>query len=182
MLLSLLLICAFVSSFHRSGTFIKRSLRLCDFIRRPRPSNKPRINKKASSVSPEIVSDDGDSNKITHKKGSAKKNFSVQTILGENIINCRDFSPEGAKTVTFVGSYESINQAPEFGFPEVAFIGRSNVGKSSLLNMLSGLNKNVAVVSKTPGRTRMINLFKCKDKDGDICVLVDLPGDKRSSN
>ena len=63
--------------------------------------------------------------------------------------------------------------------PEIAFIGRSNVGKSSLLKMLSGLNKDIAVVSKTPGRTRMINMFKCSDKDGGICMLVDLPGKSR---
>lgn len=42
--------------------------------------------------------------------------------------------------------------------------------------MLSGLNKDLAVVSKTPGRTRLINMFKCKDKDGGICMFVDLPG------
>jgi GTP-binding protein len=60
--------------------------------------------------------------------------------------------------------------------PELAFLGRSNVGKSSLLNCITGLNKNIAVASKTPGRTRCINQFKCKDNEGDICTFVDLPG------
>ena len=50
------------------------------------------------------------------------------------------------------------------------------MGKSSLLNCLTGLNKKIAVESKTPGRTQSINLFKCSDKVGDICVFVDLPG------
>jgi len=60
---------------------------------------------------------------------------------------------------------------PETGLPEVAFAGRSNVGKSSLLNALVR-RKSIARVSKTPGRTREINFFKVND----TFVLVDLPG------
>jgi len=56
---------------------------------------------------------------------------------------------------------------------EIVFVGRSNVGKSSLLNYLTG--RNVARVSKTPGRTRAINYFKW-DGEGFKVYLVDLPG------
>lgn len=104
------------------------------------------------------------------------KSFASTTIAGENIVNCRSFTLDNIKSFKFEGSYDNSMVAPIFGLPEIAFIGRSNVGKSSLLNMISGLNKDIAVVSKTPGRTRLINMFKCADKDGDICMFVDLPG------
>ena len=55
--------------------------------------------------------------------------------------------------------------------PEFAFIGRSNVGKSSLLNVLAG-TKELAKVSATPGHTKLINFFSM----GDAWSLVDLPG------
>lgn len=188
------LLCQSVFPFTYPNICRSKSFKLFDYIRRsknskPRTSRPPR--KFIESIKPTIVdkTDDvpGDVNSNAADKreyidaGNYVKpkkniNFSVQTILGQNIINCRDFSPEGPKTFSFEGSYESIKEAPIFGFPEVAFIGRSNVGKSSLLNMLSGLNKNIAIVSKTPGRTRQINMFRCKDRDGDFCVLVDLPG------
>lgn len=56
--------------------------------------------------------------------------------------------------------------------PEIAFAGRSNVGKSSALNILVGKGKKAAVVGKTPGRTRMINHFRV----GNVCSIADLPG------
>jgi len=60
---------------------------------------------------------------------SKQKNYAAKTIFGQNIIACRDFSIDTQKTFTFEGSYEDINIAPIFGLPEIAFIGRSNVGK-----------------------------------------------------
>ena len=69
----------------------------------------------------------------------------------------------------FVGSFPGT--PPALGLPEVAFVGRSNVGKSSCLNNLLN-RKAVARVSRTPGRTQLINLFKVRDR----LVLVDLPG------
>ena len=60
---------------------------------------------------------------------------------------------------------------PQSDLPEVAFVGRSNVGKSSLINALTN-RKTLARVSQTPGRTRQINFFRL----GDSLMLVDLPG------
>ena len=99
-----------------------------------------------------------------------------QSITGQNIITCREFSLDDQKHFEYIGGFKDIQSAPVYGFPEIAFIGRSNVGKSSLLNCLTGLNKNIAVVSATPGRTQLINMFKCADRVGDLAVFVDLPG------
>jgi GTP-binding protein len=75
------------------------------------------------------------------------------------------------QTVTFLGSAATPAQFPTGGLPEVAFLGRSNVGKSSLLNALVGV-KNLARVSAQPGRTRLVNFFRV----GSDMVLADLPG------
>lgn len=71
--------------------------------------------------------------------------------------------------VKFLGSFP--RNPPKTGLPEVAFAGRSNVGKSSAINTLLG-RKSAARVSRTPGRTRLINLFQVDKK---LC-FVDLPG------
>ena len=104
------------------------------------------------------------------------RSYAQRTITGKNVIVCRPFSIDSGKVYDFLGSYTSANTVPIYPLPEIVFLGRSNVGKSSLFNCLTGLNKKVAVESKTPGRTQCINLFKCKDKEGDICVFTDLPG------
>mmetsp|Transcript_36938 Transcript_36938/g.69046 ORF Transcript_36938/g.69046 Transcript_36938/m.69046 type:complete len:351 (+) Transcript_36938:63-1115(+) len=76
-------------------------------------------------------------------------------------------------TGEFVGGYRIPKDMPRTNLPEVTFAGRSNVGKSSALNqLLCGSKKKVAVTSKTPGRTRLLNLFKM----GDLCSVTDLPG------
>ena len=61
--------------------------------------------------------------------------------------------------MTFAGSAASPDQFPRDGLPEVAFLGRSNVGKSSLLNALAGV-RGLARVSSDPGRTRLVNFFR----------------------
>ncbi|MGN0006863.1 MAG: ribosome biogenesis GTP-binding protein YihA/YsxC [Alistipes sp.] len=71
----------------------------------------------------------------------------------------------------FKCSSERLGQVPKDGLKDIAFIGRSNVGKSSLINMLTG-RKGLAKVSGTPGKTRLINHFLI---DGEW-YLVDLPG------
>jgi GTP-binding protein len=76
------------------------------------------------------------------------------------------------RSVEFIGGMaERHGWRPESSLPEVAFAGRSNVGKSSLLNTLVR-RKSFARVSRTPGRTREINFFRINDG----FVLVDLPG------
>lgn len=71
----------------------------------------------------------------------------------------------------FVISNTDVTKCPEGTFPEYAFIGRSNVGKSSLINMLTG-RKSLAMTSSTPGKTMLINHFLINNS----WHLVDLPG------
>ena len=71
----------------------------------------------------------------------------------------------------FAGSSTRVSQKPALRLPEFAFIGRSNVGKSSLINMLCG-NDKLAKTSSTPGKTKLINHFIINDS----WYLVDLPG------
>jgi len=71
----------------------------------------------------------------------------------------------------FIAGATTTAVFPPPGLPEIAFVGRSNVGKSSLINALTG-RKTLARVSQTPGRTRQINFFKL----ADVLMLVDLPG------
>ncbi len=71
----------------------------------------------------------------------------------------------------FAGSCTRASQKPSRRLPEFAFIGRSNVGKSSLINMLCG-NDKLAKTSSTPGKTKLINHFIINDS----WYLVDLPG------
>jgi len=75
------------------------------------------------------------------------------------------------KEVTFIKSSQRLDQCPDATMPEFAFIGRSNVGKSSLINMLTG-RKNLAKTSSTPGKTQLINHYAINNS----WFLVDLPG------
>lgn len=76
-----------------------------------------------------------------------------------------------AQSCDFMISAASQAQLPKTGLPEIAFAGRSNVGKSSLVNALTG-RSTLARTSRTPGRTRLLNFFDL----GGRLVLVDLPG------
>lgn len=75
------------------------------------------------------------------------------------------------KSAKFISSLTVLDKLPKKGFPELAFIGRSNVGKSSLINMLCNRQK-LAKTSSTPGKTQTINHFLIDD----TWYLVDLPG------
>lgn len=76
-----------------------------------------------------------------------------------------------AQTCTFLVSAAAPDQVPAADLPEIAFAGRSNVGKSSLVNALTG-RKTLARTSNTPGRTRLLNFFRLAEH----LLLVDLPG------
>ena len=76
-----------------------------------------------------------------------------------------------ARACEFVAGVARLDQLPVSRLPEIAFAGRSNVGKSSLINALTG-RKTLVRVSNTPGRTREINFFDL----GQRLMLVDLPG------
>ena len=79
---------------------------------------------------------------------------------------------------TFFVSAAKINQLPPASIPEVCFVGRSNAGKSSALNILC-TQKRLAFSSKTPGRTRLINMFGVpnpEEPEEILGFLVDLPG------
>ncbi len=75
------------------------------------------------------------------------------------------------KEAKFISSCDNYLKAPAANKPEYAFIGRSNVGKSSLINMLTN-QKKLAKTSSTPGKTQLINYFEVND----TWYLVDLPG------
>ena len=72
--------------------------------------------------------------------------------------------------IRFVGSFDTVKSLPKTQFAEYAFVGRSNVGKSSLINAIVGAS--IARTSNTPGRTQTLNLFNIDDR----IMIVDLPG------
>ncbi len=75
------------------------------------------------------------------------------------------------KSANFIASYPRMDMCPPSKLPEFAFIGRSNVGKSTLINLLTNRNK-LAKVSSTPGKTQLLNFFLINEN----WHLVDLPG------
>jgi GTP-binding protein len=79
-------------------------------------------------------------------------------------------------TAEFISSYADVHKCPPADKPEFAFIGRSNVGKSSLINMLTN-SRNLAKTSSTPGKTQTINHFLINT----AWYLVDLPGYAKAS-
>ena len=84
------------------------------------------------------------------------------------------------RKATYVISSPDVTSCPKADRPEYAFIGRSNVGKSSLINMITDIH-NLAKTSGTPGKTQLINHFAVESKAGDRVpifnwYLVDLPG------
>ncbi len=78
-------------------------------------------------------------------------------------------------TAHFLTSAPRLEHLPPVGLPEIAFVGRSNAGKSTAINTLTQQNR-LAFASKTPGRTQHINLFGVGKQGIDDAVLADLPG------
>ena len=86
--------------------------------------------------------------------------------------NGNNFLNNFFKKNKFIGSFNSYKDiSPTHSFPEYCFVGRSNVGKSSIINAITK-TKNIAKTSKTPGRTQSINVFEINN----IINIVDLPG------
>ena len=75
------------------------------------------------------------------------------------------------KQAKFLTSAQNLSQCPNYNLPEIALLGRSNVGKSSFINTIAN-NSTLAKTSNKPGKTRLINLFNFNDK----FVIADLPG------
>ena len=75
--------------------------------------------------------------------------------------------------VEYIGSYKNVRDCPSYQLPEYCFIGRSNVGKSSIINLITGV-KEVARTSRKPGKTQSINIFSVDDTPP--WILTDLPG------
>ena len=80
-----------------------------------------------------------------------------------------------AKSASFITSATSPSGFPDHPYPEIAFAGRSNVGKSTLINTLVDVS-GLARASNTPGRTRLINWFRVEPGKGPTLAFVDLPG------
>ena len=80
-----------------------------------------------------------------------------------------------AHTARFLTTASELPQLPPTELPEIAFVGRSNAGKSTAINMLTQ-QKRLAFASKTPGRTQHINLFELGPKTGADALFADLPG------
>lgn len=89
-------------------------------------------------------------------------------ITPDDIENARKLF---AGSCDFMRGIATLTQLPDAALPEIAFAGRSNVGKSSLINALTG-RKTLAKTSNTPGRTQQLNFF---DLGGRLC-MVDMPG------
>jgi GTP-binding protein len=80
-----------------------------------------------------------------------------------------------AHTARFVTTSSQPDQLPMNGLPEIAFVGRSNAGKSTAINALAQ-QRRLAFASRTPGRTRHINLYALGPKDAPDAYIADLPG------
>lgn len=123
-------------------------------------------------------------NTLDEKLGSAHASSSLIKLTDRQLYSWKRFRPErDIESMTFVGAYLGTKLPPLLGVPEVAFLGRSNVGKSSLLNQLSkrandASNLETARVGKTPGATASVNLYalKGKNKDKTLMAFADLPG------
>ncbi|MDQ3016218.1 MAG: ribosome biogenesis GTP-binding protein YihA/YsxC [Bacteroidota bacterium] len=80
---------------------------------------------------------------------------------------------ESTLDIHYIGSYKSVSVCPALKEPEYCFIGRSNVGKSSIINYITGVDE-IARTSKKPGKTQSINLFKVEEESP--WMIADLPG------
>ena len=111
------------------------------------------------------------SRRLPRPSGARQMFLPRQTFPNAMISATLHATPMNIRSATFQISAPDLASCPVSDLPEFAFIGRSNVGKSSLLNMLAG-QKSLAKVSATPGHTHLINFFSMDN----TWSLVDLPG------
>jgi len=110
------------------------------------------------------------------------------TALGASMTDTNQTAKDGAAplaaekialgwthTARFLTTASQLDQLPQTELPEIAFVGRSNAGKSTAINTLTQ-QKRLAFASKTPGRTQHINLFELGPKLIPDCLFADLPG------
>jgi len=105
---------------------------------------------------------------VTDQDSQSKTDSGIDPDIEQDIHDARKLF---AGSCEFVLGVAELKQLPEPNMSEVAFIGRSNVGKSSLINALTG-RKDLARTSNTPGRTQQLNFFNL----GEKIYIVDLPG------
>lgn len=144
-------------------------------VKSPPPWQTLNAKQAKQNVQKEIErrsSDTGYSPTTENTKTILSKNFLSDTEA--RLLQWKPFGLKSMGKVEFMAG--CLSQLPEqLGVPEVAFLGRSNVGKSSLLNQLA--NSDVARVGKTPGATASVNLYRMEDtKQKTLLGLVDLPG------
>lgn len=108
------------------------------------------------------------------EKLELKVSKSFLSVEDKALVAWKRFSQTPQDEIDFIGAYLDKQLPPRLGAPEVAFLGRSNVGKSSLLNKLVG--SETARVGKTPGATASVNLYGIFRKEKAMLGLVDLPG------
>src|SRR6476659_10837405 len=90
-------------------------------------------------------------------------------------VNAEKLALAWTHTARFLTTASQLDQLPTHELPEIAFVGRSNAGKSTAINVLTQ-QKRLAFASKTPGRTQHINLFALGPKDAPDALFADLPG------
>ncbi|KAJ8600919.1 hypothetical protein CTAYLR_005074 [Chrysophaeum taylorii] len=134
--------------------------------------------RRRPAAPPEVTKSDEKNNKKKKKKPSRVHKHKKDAVSPQHPSPRlrRRIKFDALEPARFAGSFDDVGELPEWRTPEVAFLGRSNVGKSSMLNALVGARKPVAVVGQRPGRTRRINVFELSDARGVCCALTDLPG------
>lgn len=105
--------------------------------------------------------------------GSALESSEQTFLIQEE--NAFKYCKTWLHSARFFTSCAQLQQLPAAGLPEIAFVGRSNAGKSTCINVLTQQNR-LAFTSKIPGRTQHINLFVLGKKDNPDTMLADLPG------
>lgn len=140
---------------------------------------KEKIRRSKARQGSHHVDEDDDDN---HRSQQQTLSTAFLSDTQQKFLNWKRFNPSTIPAgMKFVGSYLDRRLPPPLGVPEVAFLGRSNVGKSSLLNRLSAAastqQQQQARVGKTPGATASVNLYALMDKhDKNLLGWADLPG------